>query len=112
LVYENKIDTWDYQWFYHCIVESKYCITPVYNMISNIGVQGTRGSYSSPFIKMLKKEIEYTRHLKGPAYICHSFQLDKIQYFNIFYRFNRFNFNYFRRLFKIDSILIKIKLWL
>jgi hypothetical protein len=40
-VYNNRIDTWDYQWTYTCINNDGLCIVPKYNMISNIGITGT-----------------------------------------------------------------------
>ncbi len=37
LVYDNKIDTWDYQLVFLLILNNSYCITPKYNLIKNIG---------------------------------------------------------------------------
>jgi hypothetical protein len=37
LVYENKIDTWDYQYNFMIWVNEGVCITPVNNLIANIG---------------------------------------------------------------------------
>lgn len=37
LTYENKIDTWDYQWFFCLITQSQLSILPRCNLISNIG---------------------------------------------------------------------------
>jgi len=39
--YNDRIDTWDYQWTYTCIKNNGLNIIPKYNMISNIGVVGT-----------------------------------------------------------------------
>ena len=36
-VYNNKIDTWDYQWGYTCFTNNGLCITPSVNLVSNIG---------------------------------------------------------------------------
>jgi|WetSurMetagenome_2_1015567.scaffolds.fasta_scaffold198180_2 hypothetical protein len=36
-VYENKIDTWDYQWTYAVFKNSGLCINPRLNLVSNIG---------------------------------------------------------------------------
>jgi len=36
-VFENKIDTWDYQWLYSIIVQNGLCVTPNYNLVTNIG---------------------------------------------------------------------------
>lgn len=41
LIKYKKMDTWDIQWVYHCFINSRLCITPTKNLISNIGVDGT-----------------------------------------------------------------------
>jgi hypothetical protein len=37
LTYEGRIDTWDYQWTFSCLFNSKLSILPKFNLISNIG---------------------------------------------------------------------------
>lgn len=41
-VFSGKDDTWDAQWFYSCIVHRGLCIMPSKNLVSNIGIAGTR----------------------------------------------------------------------
>lgn len=36
-VFENKIDTWDYQWLYSIIIQNGLCVTPNNNLVMNIG---------------------------------------------------------------------------
>ena len=36
-VYNNEINTWDYQWVYTCFINNGLCIMPNVNLISNIG---------------------------------------------------------------------------
>jgi hypothetical protein len=36
-VYENKIDTWDYQWCYTVLKTNSFCIRPSQNFIINVG---------------------------------------------------------------------------
>lgn len=36
-IYNNKIDTWDYQWVYTIFINNGLCINPSVNLISNIG---------------------------------------------------------------------------
>jgi hypothetical protein len=36
-VYQNEIDTWDYQWSFHCWAQGRLVIIPNVNLISNIG---------------------------------------------------------------------------
>ena len=35
--YEDKINAWDFQWVYTCLVNNGLCIMPNVNMVSNIG---------------------------------------------------------------------------
>lgn len=37
LLRDGKIDTWDYQWIYSCIINSGKCIIPKVNLIENLG---------------------------------------------------------------------------
>lgn len=37
MVYENKLDTWDYQWVYNIFKNGGVSITPKVNLVSNIG---------------------------------------------------------------------------
>ena len=36
-VYENKVDTWDYQWVFTIFANNGMCILPNVNLVSNIG---------------------------------------------------------------------------
>jgi hypothetical protein len=59
-VYNNRIDTWDYQWTYNCIINNGLSIVPKYNMISNIGVTGTHTGEkisSSLFLKNFNTDV-------------------------------------------------------
>jgi GR25 family glycosyltransferase involved in LPS biosynthesis len=42
---DYKIDTWDYQWHFTCLINNGLCVTPKVNLISNIGVIGTHSEY-------------------------------------------------------------------
>lgn len=37
LVYQGKLDAWDYQMLFHCLTQSGLSITPARNLISNLG---------------------------------------------------------------------------
>lgn len=37
LVYDGKIDTWDYIWVFFCFINNGLCIMPNKNLVSNIG---------------------------------------------------------------------------
>ena len=41
-VYAGMDDTWDAQWFFSCITQRGLCIMPAKNLVSNIGIDGTR----------------------------------------------------------------------
>lgn len=68
-VYNNKIDTWDYQWNYSSWVSGMLSIVPSRNMISNIGfgkdATHTRGI--SIFSNM--KRVEISTNIKHPPSI-------------------------------------------
>jgi hypothetical protein len=42
--FENRINTWDIQWFYSCLINNGLCIVPRVNLVSNIGIEGTHSS--------------------------------------------------------------------
>jgi hypothetical protein len=58
MVYENKLDTWDYQWAYNIWKHDGVCIAPHVNLVSNIGfgIDETHGSSSKS--KTLDRPIE------------------------------------------------------
>jgi hypothetical protein len=41
LTYQEKIDTWDYQWSFACLLNDGLSVCPRGNLISNIGLDGT-----------------------------------------------------------------------
>ena len=47
MVYENKLDTWDYQWTYNIWKHDGVCIAPCVNLVSNIGF-GSEETHGSP----------------------------------------------------------------
>ena len=60
IVYEGKIDAWDYQCAYLCFINNGLCITPNVNLVSNIGF-GLDSTHtkdkSSIFSEMEAREI-------------------------------------------------------
>lgn len=61
-VKEGDINTWDYQWTYHCLLNGGLAITPARNLVSNVGVEGlhTRGrtKLHNRQLMSLKKDSE------------------------------------------------------
>ena len=49
-VYRNKVNTWDIQWVYSCIINRGLCCTPSINLVSNIGENGTHDEKNSPYL--------------------------------------------------------------
>lgn len=88
-VFNCEIDTWDFQWVYKCITENTFCITPYKNLVTNIGIDGTRSSENSPFINMPYYEILNTDSLKHPNENSNHSKIDKKIFFNVFYRFQK-----------------------
>lgn len=55
LIKDRKMNTWDIQWVYHCLMNSRLCITPTKNLISNIGVDGTHAKGKATDSHFLKR---------------------------------------------------------
>lgn len=53
--YKNKIDTWDYQWIFSCLIMDGLCLIPQKNLITNLGF--LRGTHTTNY-----KEKEKTIH--------------------------------------------------
>lgn len=43
-ILSGKLNTWDVQWLYICLISNTFCITPKLNLISNIGIVGTHSA--------------------------------------------------------------------
>lgn len=63
LIINNKIDTWDIQWVNLCIYNNYLCVTPPYNLVSNIGVTGTHADKNtdSHFLETIEFDIKDIR---------------------------------------------------
>jgi len=83
--YDNKIDTWDYQWFFACLINNGLSIVPKYNLISNIGVFGSNFSGRNRFNDMPTKPIDIN-NLIHPSEIIYNEHLDRITVDTISYR--------------------------
>ncbi|MDX3959076.1 hypothetical protein Q6A78_01520 [Aliarcobacter skirrowii] len=101
MAYGKKIDTWDFQWIYKCAEKNGLCLTPYLNLVSNIGIEGTRDGSDSPFINMQRQEIILGDNKK--IEISQNFAIDKILFQNVFYRFEKFVV--------IKGVLKKLKLY-
>ena len=60
-VYQRGIDTWDYQWTFHCWTQNRLAIIPNVNLISNIGfdTNATHTMGQSKFNSMETEAMEF-----------------------------------------------------
>jgi hypothetical protein len=58
MVYENKLDTWDYQWTYNIWKHDGVCIAPRVNLVSNIGFGSEETHGSSQKSKTMDRPLE------------------------------------------------------
>lgn len=101
MAYENKIDTWDFQWIYKCAENDGLCLTPYINLVSNIGIEGTRKGSTSPFINMEIGEVILHKNTKID--VTQNFIIDNKAFTNVFYRFEKYRL--------IKKFLKKVKIY-
>ena len=78
-VYNNKIDTWDYQWSFTCFVNNYLSAMPSVNLISNVGFNQDEATHTKRFGKFSNMATsELTFPLKAPESIIRSVMSDKI----------------------------------
>ncbi|OBH39971.1 methyltransferase type 11 [Mycobacterium mantenii] len=53
-VYEGKVDTWDYQWFYSMWANSGLCVTPAINLVRNIGLDAEATHTNTKYDKIYR----------------------------------------------------------
>ena len=78
-VYNNKIDTWDYQWSFACFINNYLSVMPSQNLIANIGfskVGSTHTKRISRFSDMETSELSFP--LKIPPEIVRDVESDKM----------------------------------
>jgi len=66
-VFAGKDDTWDAQWFYSCIIQRGLCIMPEKNLVSNIGIDGTRPQIEK-FVNRCSHQLDLN-NIKEPPVI-------------------------------------------
>ncbi|MCK4664221.1 MAG: hemolysin hemolytic protein [Bacteroidales bacterium] len=80
-IFNNNIDTWDYQWVFTKLIESGLCITPKTNLIKNIGFMNDAthtGTLPSYMRNVKLNAINFP--LVHPEYILRNAKLD-MEYF-------------------------------
>ncbi len=60
-VYQHQIDTWDYQWTFHCWTRNRLAVIPNINLISNIGfgADATHTMAQSKFENMKTEALNF-----------------------------------------------------
>jgi hypothetical protein len=78
-VYNNKIDTWDYQWTFTCLINNYLSVMPSVNLITNIGFSQSDSTHTrriSKFSNMKSVNLDFP--LAEPPTIERSVESDKI----------------------------------
>lgn len=106
----EKIDTWDIQWVFCCLMNRGYCVTPRKNLITNIGIDGAHanGVTKSHFMKAYNfPRSEYSEY--SPL-IRQNFSYDLRIYKRNFF-LNLFKRSFFQiiKFFKIYKIMKYLK---
>lgn len=85
LLYENKIDAWDYQWLFANWLEGKVTVVPKGNLVSNIGFSDNAThtfSSSSPLANLRVVPMRFP--LRHPGYVYVNSRADKLLYNKVF----------------------------
>lgn len=80
--YENRLDTWDIQWVFSCIVNKGLAISPKYNLVENIGTAGSHAEEISRFHFMPIRPID-TANIVHPRRIEADHSLDAVAFHEI-----------------------------
>jgi hypothetical protein len=75
-VYENRIDTWDYQWTFACWTQGGLTILPAVNLVSNIGFRtdATHTTAASALAELPAFEMPFP--LTHPSFVLPDLQAD------------------------------------
>lgn len=77
--YEKRIDTWDYQWIFACLIHSGLCVVPQINLVTNLGF-GTGATHtvndsdSSQYSNLKVGAVSFP--LEHPSYIIRNVTAD------------------------------------
>lgn len=81
LVYNGKVDTWDYQWFYTLWANSGVSVTPAQNLVQNIGFHAeathTHTKWDKVYASLGADEIDFP--LSHPTTVLTSSDKDRIE---------------------------------
>lgn len=82
LTYEDKIDTWDYQWCYSFLINNGLSIIPSRNLIKNIGFNNNATHTKVDYRNVSNLDLFTVQFpLKHPTYILPDLEYDNKYYF-------------------------------
>ncbi len=83
-VYQNRIDTWDYQWTFACWLQHGLTILPNVNLVANIGftAMATHAVPGSRLSNLPTTSMPFP--LKHPAFVIRDAQADRLTQTTIF----------------------------
>lgn len=80
-IYNGRLDTWDYQWFYSMWANSGLCVTPCRNLVQNIGLDSeathTNTTYDKIYATLRAEELEFP--LTHPVNVLASVDKDVLE---------------------------------
>ncbi|EFG74445.1 hypothetical protein HMPREF0591_5638 [Mycobacterium parascrofulaceum ATCC BAA-614] len=80
-IFNGRLDTWDYQWFYSMWANSGLCVTPAQNLARNIGLDSeathTNTKYDQIYATLRAEEISLP--LRHPATVLASYDKDQLE---------------------------------
>jgi hypothetical protein len=81
-IYKNDLNTWDYQWIYHCWSQNGLSIIPAVNLISNIGFRAdaTHTTYLESNLAAIP--IDNIETIKHPPFIISHREADAYTFEN------------------------------
>lgn len=83
-VYDNKIDTWDYQWFYTVISQNGLSLIPNKNLISNIGFDENATHTKDKNSIFSNMELNDLNEIKHPNFVLQDKIADNFTYEKMF----------------------------
>ena len=101
LIHDHSLDTWDYQWFYSCWIQSGLTVTPKSNLIQNLGFNenGVHTTVKPKFFRNEINDIHFPMIKNGHVFV--NYRYDRA----VERRFHKHNLIAY-----IKSYLIRIKL--
>lgn len=88
-IINKKIDTWDIQWTFACLVNNGLCIVPSVNLVKNIGIQGTHSNKQTKNHFMKTYIFEKNQYVNNITKLDINYAYDQLLY-NLKFKKNKF----------------------